>query len=194
MNGCRDLEETLILDVFDELPADQRSRWSAHTAQCDACASERRRLELMLQRVRIAGTPEPMAESEAARMRARVRWALNNAGRASPSAKAPSLWRRFGLRPAWALGLVLSAVVLVGGLSWKGLPRKTADMDTAPAPTAVATQDQEVVENLEFLKDLDTIRKLVTVIDQQDQDASPADTPDAAPAPVSSHLEKESYA
>ncbi|ROQ93176.1 anti-sigma factor family protein [Desulfosoma caldarium] len=194
MNGCKDFEEMLILDLFDELPTGRRSRWSVHVAQCDICMAERRRLERVLQQVKAAGKPEPMAESDAARMKARVRWALNNAGRASPSTKALSLWRRFGLRPAWALGLVLSAAVMVAGLSWKGLPRKTAEMNTAPAPTAVATQDQEVVENLEFLKDLETIRKLVTVVDQPDQDPASTEAPNTAPAPVSSHLGKETYA
>ncbi|MGQ9483633.1 MAG: anti-sigma factor family protein [Desulfosoma sp.] len=194
MRGCKNFEETLILDVFDELPEEQCSRWSAHAAQCDACTTERRRLKQLMQRVKAAGTPEPMPESEALRMRARVRWALNNDGRTFASFKAPSLWHSFAFKPAWATGLILSAVVMVGGLTWIGLPSRMADTDTASGPTVVADQDQEVMENLEFLKELDTVRKLVTVIDQQDQEVPSAEILDNAPAPVSSQLEKEAYA
>lgn len=194
MNGCKNFEETLILDVFDELPLEQRSRWSAHAAQCDACTTEHRRLKQLMQRVKAAGTPQPMPESKARRMRARVRWGLNNGGRTSAPSKTPSLRHRFGSKPAWAMALVLSAVVIVGGFSWMGLLSRMADTDTASGPTVVADQDQEVVENLEFLKELDTVRKLVTAIDQQDQEVPPAEIPDNAPAPVSSQLEKEAYA
>lgn len=194
MNGCKNFEEMLILDVFDELPTEQRSQWNAHAAQCDACMAEHRRLEQLMQRIKAAGTPQPMPEWEALRMRAQVRRALNNDGGAFAPSKAPSMWHRFGFKPAWAMGLVLSTVVIVGGLSWLGLLSRMADTDTASGPTIVADQDQEVVKNLEFLKEWDTVRKLVTVIDQQDPEVPPAELPDNAPAPVSSQLGKEAYA
>ncbi len=194
MRGCKDFEKTLMLDVFGELTPDEYSRWSLHTKECDLCAAERRRLAKMLKSIKTVGMPEPISESEAARLSAHVRRALNTKERVTFSERKPSLWRSFGWKPAWAFGLVLTAALLTGGLYWKMNPYGTDSMNTPVTTSTISTEDQEVVENLDFLKDLDTIRKLVSVVDQEDQENSSEGGTDASSPPVSSHLDKESYA
>ncbi len=194
MRGCKDFEKTLMLDVFGELTPDEYSRWSLHTKECDLCAAERRRLAKMLKIIKTVGMPEPISESEAARLSAHVRWALNNKERVTFSERKPSLGRSFGWKPAWAFGLVLTVALLTGGLYWRMSPYGTDSMNTSVTTSTISTEDQEVVENLDFLKDLDTIRKLVSVVDQEDQENSSEGGTDASSPPVSSHLDKESYA
>ncbi|MEJ5348377.1 MAG: hypothetical protein WHS46_06780 [Desulfosoma sp.] len=193
MRGCKDFEETLMLDVFGELNPDEFSRWSLHAAECDLCAAERRRLIEMVKSVKAAGIPEPISESEADRLRAHVRRALNNEASGGFPEKRPSLWRSFGWKPAWAFGLVFTAALLTGGLYWKMIPYAPDSTNTPVTTSAISTEDREVVENLDFLKELDTIRKLVSVVDKEAQESSSEDETEASSPPVSSHLKKESY-
>ncbi len=55
-------------------------------------------------------------------------------------------------------------------------------------------QDREILENLDFLKQLDTIRKLVHVVDQNSDEPSPPDASDSAHQPTSLDPRDSSYA
>jgi len=197
MNGCKDYQKALILDVFGELDPDELPDWAAHMATCPGCRAERERLRRLMDQVKTTAKPEPLTEHEAARMRARLHWTLNNADRASRLKEKIPVRYRFLFRPAWAAGILLGLVLAVGGVPWKQAfftPPMDAD-NTAPTSTAmVPAQDQEVLENLDFLKDLDTIRKLVHVVDQNDNEGTPSDNADTPQSPVSSDLGTESYA
>lgn len=66
---------------------------------------------------------------------------------------------------------VVLATLVVGAVGWFSL--KTLERGHSPlkAPTSgelVVNGDLEVIKNLELLEEMDTLRKLVQVIDQSD--------------------------
>lgn len=198
MKGCKDREEALILDVFGELSPEELPEWAAHVAVCDGCRAERERLTQMMRQVKTAAVRERISAREAGHLHARVRWALNNAALAERSKTKISFWCNFLPRPAWAVGILVCLGLAAGGVAWKQVSKETttavSEM-TAPAATAgLPAQDLEVLKNYDFLKDLDTIRKLVQVVDQNEEETAPAETLESPQPPVSSDLGKDGYA
>uniref|UniRef100_A0A832EI85 Zinc-finger domain-containing protein n=1 Tax=Desulfacinum infernum TaxID=35837 RepID=A0A832EI85_9BACT len=234
MSGCKDFEEALILDVLGELDSKRLPQWAAHAAACPACRAERERLARMMHQVKAASTPEPLSPNEAAHMTARIRWALNNAGRAARLERKTPFWKGFGPKPAWAFGILVCLLLAVTGAPWKAPFKKTLDPDrpatvltpatpeptdrgkneASPAPASSAAdqklaaatpsaaefeddlpeQDREVLENLDFLKELETIRKLVHVVDQDEDAPAPSEASDSAQQPTSMDPRDSSYA
>lgn len=233
MKGCKNFEEALILDVLGELDPKRLAPWTAHVAACAACRAERERFARMMHQMKAVATPTPLSPDEVARVNARIRWALNNGGRATQGQQKPPFWKAFGLKPAWAFGIAVCLVLGLSGVHWKGPFRKSpevgrettvltpggselshraqsgtppaaapsvADQKLAAAPSAseaqgdLLEQDREILENLEFLKELDTIRKLVHVVDQDAEAPSPPDASDSAHQPTSLDPRDSSYA
>jgi hypothetical protein len=167
-------------------------------------------------------------------MNARIRWALNNAGRTAQREQKTPFWKGFGPKPAWAFGILVCLLLAVSGVPWKAPFKKPPEADhpatvltpAAPEPSdrargegspaaasppvdqklAAATpsaaemeddlpeQDRDILENLDFLKELETIRKLVHVVDQDDDAPSPSDASDSVHQPTSLEPRDSSYA
>ncbi len=236
MKDCKDFEKALILDVLGELDPKELPQWAAHAAACAACRVERERLARMMDQVKAAATPAPLSPQEAAGLHARIRWALNNAGRAAKVGRSTPFWKGFGPKPAWAFGMLLCFILAFSGVHWKGAVKNTLETgpstlvlmpadqeptagvkrEPVPVPAAgpsspeektaaplsqtivpeedLPEQDLEVLENLDFLKELDTIRKVVHVVDQDDDAPAPSDASDSARQPMSLDPRDASYA
>ena len=69
MQACRNHNETLMLDVLDEL-TDPRVRrdWEGHLASCLGCRTEKARMLHLLGQVRTSGSPPELSDAEAQRM------------------------------------------------------------------------------------------------------------------------------
>jgi hypothetical protein len=69
MQACRNHNETLMLDVLDEL-TDSRVRrdWEVHLASCFGCRTEKARMLHLLGQVRASGSPPELSDAEAQRM------------------------------------------------------------------------------------------------------------------------------
>lgn len=210
MNDCKDFEKALMLDVFGELDPEELPQWAAHAAVCAACRAQREQLARMMHQVKGAATPAPLGPEEAARLNARIRWAIHNAGRAArPERKIP-FWKGFGPKPAWAFGMLLCLVLAVGGVQWKGAIRNPWETDRpasvqvpgepVPSPDpqlatvmspasdpedGLPEPDREILENFDFLKEMETIRKLVQAVDQDDDESGSPDASDSARPPMS---------
>ncbi len=236
MSGCKEFEETLILDVFGELDPERRSQWAAHAAACPSCRAQRERLARMIHQLKSAAAPAPLSPHEAAQMNARIRWALKNNGRPTQPTPRTPFWKGFGPKPAWAFGILLCLVLAVSGVQWKG-PFQKAQESSRPVPvmipaaqeasdraqtepgsasTAAAPssdeklvavmfeapspeedlpeQDREILENLDFLKEMDTIKKLVNAVDQDGSPTESSGPSDADRQPMSLDPRNPSYA
>jgi hypothetical protein len=141
-----------MLDVLGE-PMDSQLRrdWDSHVASCEGCRREREQLARVLGRVRRAGEPPALSVRQADAMARHVGWRVRNerlTTRAAPRRRA-TIWRSL------AAACALLVVIVVGYRAQERLfPEPLADL-----------QDIEVIKNLDLLREMDTIEKLVEVVD-----------------------------
>lgn len=157
MQACQHRNETLLLDVLGEL-SDPRMRrdWEDHLAQCDGCRRERAAMLSLLGKVTQAGMPPELSAEQADAMAKAVGWKLRNE-RIQPSRLTG---RRFRFLPVFASACAVIVVLFVG----YQLQDRLWDGDNDVAMSA----DLEVIKHLDLLKDMDTIEKLIQVVDIPD--------------------------
>ena len=170
MTACAHRSDTLMLDVLGEtMDAGLRREWETHLAACESCRRDRAELRRLLGEVRRAGEPPAMSPQRAEAMANAVGWRLRNERLQAHRKPRPSmtLWR--SLAAACALFLV----VAIG---------YRAQEHFFPEPVADA-QDIEVIKHFDLLKEMDTIEKIVEVVDldltpagQQPQEQQAPDT------------------
>jgi anti-sigma factor RsiW len=170
MQPCRNHSETLMLDVLDELtdPAVRRD-WVGHLASCSGCRAEKERMLHLLGQVRASGSPPELSNAEAQHMTGAIsRQIRNRPGRVSTSG-----WS-FRLVPTLAAACVLVITVMAGywlQVSFFGAGR-VAGLASVPQ---VAPQDLDVVEHLDLLRHMDTIEKLIQIVDIPDNSQAPGE-------------------
>lgn len=158
MRACRTHHEALILDATGELKEENlRQRWEAHAAACPICRAERDRLVSLLGKMRAAAAVPELSGAEAHFMAERVR---RNLLFPKP-ARTNKVWLPRLAAAAVVLLLVAAAAVQFLPERLPGSER-TADLrieDRVPA------QDLEVIRQLDFLRNFETIEKLVHAVD-----------------------------
>ncbi len=163
---CLQLEEELLLQVSGEPPGDpaRRRLLDAHLRQCAPCRAEKERLTRLFAAARCAAAPPELLPAQVDRLSAAVRRILEK--KTSRGGWRPWLVGGFP-RPLPALALALVLVVAAGG----GL-RYFLDRPEAPGAAERISEwsprDIEVIRHLELLRDLETIEKIVHVVDLSD--------------------------
>lgn len=165
--ACSDHGDTLMLDVLGEPMAPElRREWEGHLSGCEGCRQERADLVRVLAGVRKIGAPPALSDRRADAMANAVGWRLRNERLKEGAARHGRL---SGWRPL-AAACALAAVVVLGYHGVQGVlePEPVADL-----------QDIEVIRHLDLLREMDTIEKLVEVVDL---DLTPgAQPPEQAP-------------
>jgi hypothetical protein len=164
--ACFHQSDALMLDVLRE-PMDPmlRRQWEEHLASCEGCRRERAELEHVLGRVRNAGEPPALSAQQADAMVNAVAWRLRNERLETHAAPR----RRITVWRSLAAACALLVVVALGYRAQEHFfPEPVADL-----------QDIEVIKHLDLLREMDTIEKLVEVVDL---DLAPAGQPEQAPA------------
>ena len=157
MQACRMYHETLSLDATGALIDDGlRRQWEAHLAACSACRVEKERLTRLLGKMRETATPAELSGAEAHLMAMRV---LREVHR--PTERRMGGWLPRFAPVAAGLAVLVAASVYYFQDRFSGAD-KMADLRIEDQ---VPLQDIEVIRQLDFLKNLDTIEKLVNVVD-----------------------------
>ena len=164
MSPCTDRQETLWLDVHGELDPELRGEWGQHLEDCPACRQERKQLRRSLMQIKGEMAPPALSEAAEQQLLASIREKMH-----PPTRRwTPSGWLR---NPSWRLAPGLAAAaVLVMALGWFGMqtwfhpgmgpPNGTSGVD-------IAAEDLEVIRNLDLLRELDALEKLVEVVDER---------------------------
>ncbi len=163
--ACRRFEDALGLEVLGELrEAAARDLLESHLRECAACRAERERLAALLAAVRRAGAAPAWSPGEVDSLCRAVRRRL-------PPERPRGIlsrWREFVLRPLPALaaaGLLLAFAV--AGLRGTWGPRP--DLEGADLVRAEWDPgDLEVIRHLDLLQELETIERLVHLVDLPD--------------------------
>ena len=151
-SACSHHCDTLMLDVLGEpMDSDLRRDWEHHLASCEGCRQERAKLGQVLGCVRRVGEPPALSERRADAMANAVGWRLRNERLKSPAAPR----RRLTLWRSLAGACALLAVVVLGY-------RAQEQFFSEPVADLL---DIEVIQHLDLLKEMDTLEKLVEVVD-----------------------------
>jgi hypothetical protein len=157
--ACRNQNETLMLDVLGELNDPRlRSEWEQHLKACGGCRIEAARMRQLIGKVRESGMPPELTPVQRDAMAGAVGWRLRNERLARPKKAG---WR-LRLVPALAAACALFVVVAVG-YRLKDVylgPDRGAEMSAE-----LQAQDLDIIKHLDLLKDMDTIEKLIHVVD-----------------------------
>jgi anti-sigma factor RsiW len=171
MQACRNQNEILMLDVLGELNDPRMRRdWENHLKACDGCRRERAAMRALFGRVKQAGRPPELSAEHADVMAKTIGWKLRNE-RLKPLPDSPP--RRFRFMPALAAACAIMVAVAAGYYFQERAP----DREMAMSAEFVPMEDLEVIKHLDLLREMETIEKLMHVVDVPDQ--GPATEPSA---------------
>jgi hypothetical protein len=168
---CRHPNDTLMMDVLGELNDTRlRGPWEEHLKECVACRRERDRMLRLISDVRQTGTPPELTPAQTQAMADGVGWRLRNErlGRLEKSG------RRLRLVPALAAACTLLVVVFFGYRLTDRLYDREGGGDISAELNA---EDLEVINHLDLLKNMDTIEKLIHVVDLPSNGLTPDEAP-----------------
>jgi hypothetical protein len=165
MKACHDQKTNLVLDIYDELDAEARLRLERHLKTCSGCRQERQQLLNLLETLKTTMDPPDLSSAETKHLVRTLKWKLKQ----EPKKKwlQPDLFGRpMRLVPAMAATFIL---IVFAGLF--GYTRLIRTHELQPVATMkeeqVINNDLEILKNLDLLKEMDAIQKLVKVVDDE---------------------------
>ncbi len=163
MQACRHQNEVLMLDALGELNDPRMRRdWEDHLKACDGCRRDRARMLNLLGKVKQAGMPPELTAEQADVMAKAVGWRLRNERLAPPR----EVGRRFRFVPVLATACAIVVAVVAGYHFQERLADPNNEM--AMSTEFMPPEDLEIIKYLDLLKDMDTIEKLIHVVDIPD--------------------------
>jgi len=163
MKPCPDRNDTILLAVYKELNPEQQRDWEEHKAACPGCRGEYEALLRLVGRIRESMTvPELSGQTANALLRS-VKQEMRK------EREKPSWWKEWLGRPNRLVpALATASIVLITfGLFGPNFTEKTS----SPKPDAeneAVIKDLDVLTNLDFLEDMDTLQELLNVLDHNE--------------------------
>ena len=167
MIACPNHQETLWLDVYGELDPIKRSVWERHLETCTGCREERQRLLGLLGLVRDEVGPPLLSPNKVSALS----WSIKRGLREQ---RATTRWWKGLLgvpnRLIPALAAVALLIVAVGWFATNKVqsPSSLQNLSGLKSEEQMVVKDLEVIDNLELLEEMDTLWKLVQVVDNRD--------------------------
>jgi hypothetical protein len=170
MNICPERKDKLILDVYCEMDARQRTDWEKHLAACEACRLEKEKFLELLQALK-QSSPSPDLSAEETQ-------ALSDSIVRKLRVEKPDHWWEWvfmanrRITPSMA-----AACILILFLGWFGLNNfnrsdKSLNTSQIVLDEKIMVNDEEFLENLEMLQEMESLEKLVKLLDNKIQGAS----------------------
>ena len=161
MKACIDRDEVLLLDVYGELGQEEKAEWKRHLEHCAGCREERQKMVRFLGRIKKEMPPPALSHEKAGALSRAIKRRLGERETES------RWWERMVPAPPRTLAALAAAccVVVLSGwlaLKWFEVPAPHPDSQTE---ARISGKDIEVIKNMELLEDLETLRKLVQVVD-----------------------------
>ena len=166
MQPCQDYKEKLILDAHGELDETERFALEGHLKNCEVCRREREQVIRFLKRIQ-AIVPSPELSS------AKSRELTNFIARKIREKHEKSWWRKWdvtgGRRLIPALAAACLIMVALGWFSLKSLNHSPPSQALLGQGTnyPLIAEDMEVIENLNFLEELEVLDQLVERVDDR---------------------------
>jgi hypothetical protein len=162
MNACQDKKSSIMLDVYGELNAEARARLQQHLEICEGCRKEKQHMLELIGKTRATMEPPKLSATEAKRMTNAIIWKLNHV--------RPLKWWSpiFSYRPSRVIPALAAAGILIVIASIIGYNIFTVDPQYHSTASLQAEQlspqDLEIIQNLDLLRDMEAIQKLVQAV------------------------------
>jgi hypothetical protein len=166
MKACHHHKETIMLDIYGELGTEARRRLENHLATCEACRREYRHLENMIANLKTTMDPARLSSDEVARLTATVNSRLQKERNKKWWRPNMAAYRPARLIPALATAciiIVVSAIWIYSSFFNTNEFQPTASI----REEQLMVNDLEIIENLDLLKEMEAIQKLVKAVDKQ---------------------------
>ena len=165
MEACHNQKKNLVLYVYGELDSNSGKEIENHLARCKFCRSEYQQLLSLLGNIREAVSSPELSPKQVNSLVTNIKWKLKD--------RQKDKWRRRYLyfRPAHMIPAIATACILIIAAGIIGYVKNN---DTNQFQQVAGQQneelmlsdtDLEIVNNLEFLKEMDAIQKLSQVVD-----------------------------
>jgi len=167
MKACPNHQETLWLDVYGELDPVKRSVWEQHLETCAGCREERQRLLGLLDRVKDQMTPPQLPPKKASALS----WSIKRGLREQQA--TPQWWKGLLGEPNRLIPSLVAVSLVFVALGWFTInkvygPSSLQKFSSPKSEEQMVVKDSEVINNLDLLEEMDTLRKLVQVVDNRD--------------------------
>jgi hypothetical protein len=166
MKPCPDRHETIVLAAYGELSPAELTDWERHKTACPGCREEYEALLRLLARVKESMPVPELSEKRATSILWSVKQAMQKE-RPKPSWWKPWLASPGRLVPALATACIVLITFGWFGLNWvKGLgtPQEAAG---PLVENQAMVRDLEVIKNIDFLEEMDTVQELVDKLDRK---------------------------
>lgn len=170
MKACAEYQEIIWMDLYEELKPDLRSRLGRHLAACPACRQERSRMGRLLDAARKGAPGAELAPAAAEAMTRSITEALRENRNRRGWRQRLGVGSRTPFPALAATGLALLLLVW-GGIRFDfgGSPVSTG-IRLSRTEQTLLQEDYEVIRNLDLLEEMDTMEKLVQVVDKREYD------------------------
>lgn len=164
MKPCADHRKTLMLDIYGELGQEERPVWEAHLKTCEACRRERLRMQGLLGNLKGVMGPPGLSSRQVGEGIQTVRKRLMDAR------KVP-WWRKvMSVRPAMLVPAAVAFCALLLAVTMVDMEtlKTSIGIRTASAPGGIeqlGSEDLEVIENMDLLREMESLGKLVRAVD-----------------------------
>lgn len=172
MKRCKERRETLILDIHGELEPDARSNWEAHLNGCPSCRKERLDMLRLMGKVKNAMEVPLLSEEQ-------VDTSVRALRRRMGSEAEKKWWQRVrDMRDRAPFRFVTAAAAFCCVVLAVALVNRQSLMDSIGMQTAsrqemtkrVKPEDMEVIKNLDLLKEMEAVQKLVQIVDDSNEE------------------------
>ena len=163
MKSCPEREEQLFLELHGELAAETREDWHAHLKSCGRCRNELRRMQTLQTRIKRDLTEPTLSPGESDAMAAAI------FGKVLEPSPRRSWFKP--LRPAFVAGFATACILglsaFVYNAYFKPGPQSaaTGTLSADRGAPSTTSDDMEIIQNLDILKNFNTIEKLIRVVD-----------------------------
>jgi hypothetical protein len=165
MKPCPDRHEMILLAAYGELDPEQRQDWEQHRTACPGCRGEYEALLRLLGRIKESMPVPELSEKRASSILWSVKRELRKEG------EKPSWWKQWLLQPGRLVPALatVSIVLIAFGLFGPNFTEKSSPPQTVPdVENEAVIKDLDVLTNLDFLEDMDTVQELLNVLDHNE--------------------------
>jgi len=165
MQTCEHLKENLTLYTYGELDPVTSREVENHLKSCEGCRQEHRRLSTILAKVKQASAAPQLSPREA-------RALASDISRKLKAGSRRTWWRQYldltpsRLIPAAVItAALIIAVAIIGYLNLSrttGMPPVSMNQNEE---LMLSDKDMEILDNLELLKEMESIQKLSRLVD-----------------------------
>lgn len=184
MKSCAEYKEILFLDLYGELDPASRSKWLAHLRECAACKEEHARMLGLVGKVKEVMAAPPLIHTESQTLIKAVRAEMIQGE--ERKFKAGWLSRHWRFSPALATACVFAAIISIWSLGTFDSFLNNERNAAKESSQEMRAEDLEIIKNFDLLKQMDSVEKLVHMLDEPEDDPSPPE-PDSKTQEMTSH-------